>query len=128
MRSLLFVGVFAIAVPKGHPSAGCGERLDPPRGRIGIVGHEEPWLGVEVDQVGVGTPADGRIAPGEVIHAVDGLPVWTFEDLKRRARGEPGTEVELLVGSWEGSRTVRLERAVFSDAVPRRTRELAPQP
>jgi PDZ domain-containing protein len=59
---------------------------------------------------GPGTPADGKLVPGDVIVSVDGHPVRTTDrarELLRRHR--PGDVVEIGLRNRNGLRTVRLK-------------------
>ncbi len=65
--------------------------------------------GALIVAVGEDTPADGRLAPTEVIVGVDGEPVRTPEDLRRLiAEREPGEEVTLRVRAEGEARNVTL--------------------
>ena len=98
-------------------------------GRIGVAGHAV-GQGVLVDEIGVGTPADGLIEPGEVIVAIDGVALegpHAFHQLRRLARGVPGTEVEVRVQDYHDRlRDVTLAREVFGEDVPRRAEAVVP--
>jgi PDZ domain-containing protein len=57
-------------------------------------------------------PAAGKIAPGEVIVAVDGKPVRSTIDLQRLiSANKPGTTLTLRLKHSDSSRTVRLKTA-----------------
>jgi PDZ domain-containing protein len=57
-----------------------------------------------------GTPAEGKLQPGDVIVGVDGRRVRTRSDLRRLiGLHSPGEEVRLRVRSGEQTRTVRLK-------------------
>src|SRR5581483_10644935 len=65
--------------------------------------------GALITQIGVGTPADGTLVPGEVIVSVDGRPVRTPNDARRLLSAHrPGDVVRLGVRGLEGLRTVRV--------------------
>jgi Lon-like protease len=62
--------------------------------------------GAEVDEVAAKTPADGHLQPGDVIAAVDGVPIKTSDELlaathKHRA----GDTITLTVQSTTGGKT-----------------------
>ena len=98
-------------------------------GRIGVAGHALGH-GVLVDEIGVGTPADGQIEPGEVIVAIDGVELsgpHAFDRLRQLARGVPGTEVEVLVEDYHHRvRDVTLAREAFGDDITRRAFPIVP--
>jgi PDZ domain-containing protein len=65
--------------------------------------------GAEVEAVGSDTPAAGKLAPTDVIVAVDGKAVRTPDDLRRLiAEREPGESVRLKVRSGDDTRTVEV--------------------
>jgi PDZ domain-containing protein len=78
---------------------------------------------VEVQQngafvVGVfnGLPAVGKLAPGDVIVAVNGKPVRSTRDLRRLiAPVKPGTPLSLRVRQGKSTRTLRLHTAANPD-------------
>jgi hypothetical protein len=117
----LLIPFFAVVMVRPGAGGGCnGADRD---GRIGVAGHPI-GRGVVVDAVGVGTPADGAIEPGDVILAVDGHELVgpsAFDELRWRARGRSGTDVELAVQNATSERaTVTLARAAFPEDVVRR--------
>jgi PDZ domain-containing protein len=66
--------------------------------------------GAEVEAVGSDTPAAGKLAPTDVIVAVDGKAVRTPDDLRRLiAEREPGESVRLKVRSGDDTRTVEVD-------------------
>jgi PDZ domain-containing protein len=65
-------------------------------------------------------PAAGKIAPGEVIVAVDGKPVRSTIDLQRLvSANKPGTTLRLRLKHSDSSRTVRLTTAANPDDASR---------
>jgi PDZ domain-containing protein len=65
-------------------------------------------------------PAAGKIAPGEVIVAVDGKPVRSTIDLQRLiSANKPGTTLRLRLKRSDSSRTVRLTTAPNPDDASR---------
>lgn len=117
----LLIPFFAVGMVRPGAGGGCNGAADD--GRIGVAGHPI-GRGVVVDAIGVGTPADGVLEPGDVILAVDGHELVgpaAFDELRYRARGARGSEVELAVQDPTSERaTVRLARAPFDEDVVRR--------
>jgi Lon-like protease len=77
-------------------------------------------LGIDVDTkvlvaaVRKGTPADGRLRPGDVVVAVDGVPVRTDSALRGRiADREPGDPVDLTVLRDGDRETLRLHTVPY---------------
>jgi Lon-like protease len=61
-------------------------------------------------------PAAGKVAPGEVIVAVDGHPVRSTIDLQKLIAGnKPGTAITLTLQSSEGRHRIRLRTAPNPD-------------
>ncbi|MFO0549660.1 MAG: RIP metalloprotease RseP [Polyangiaceae bacterium] len=61
-----------------------------------LVGEEEsapPTIGF----VAPGHPADGKLLPGDRVLAVDGAPIYTFEELRRAISKSPGREITLSI-------------------------------
>jgi PDZ domain-containing protein len=77
-------------------------------------------VGVLIAAVVAGTPAVGRLSPGDVIVAVDGRRVRTRRQLRRATgRLEPGDLVHLTLRTSTGLRRVTL-RATHDPDAPRR--------
>jgi len=69
---------------------------------------------VVVVQVLPGSPASGRLAPGDVVVAVDGQPLGSAEELQALSRsGSEGDRFTLTVRHAGEERDVRLELATF---------------
>lgn len=96
-----------------------------PRGDIGLSGLEcencaiwtlsgggvQRWVfnsEPRVKSVEDGSPADGRIRPGDAIVAVDGHLITTSEGGRRFANLVPGRDVSMVVRSGRTERTVKL--------------------
>ncbi|HEV3473965.1 MAG TPA: PDZ domain-containing protein [Actinomycetota bacterium] len=73
--------------------------------------------GVIVHAVEPGTPADGRLFPGDLISEVDGEPLSDLTDLRRRIEEARGSPLSFSVGPLEGgrSRTVSIEPVTSGD-------------
>lgn len=80
-----------------------GNRVVP--GVLGVQGDDVPGgAGAKLMTVPTGTPAWGRLQPGEVITAVNQLPVRTFAELRARLYVlQPGTPVTLSVQGAPGT-------------------------
>lgn len=66
-------------------------------------------LGALISQVAAGSPADGKLEPGDVVVSVDGKPVRALRDLGRLIRRHrPGERVMLGLRTAGGLRTVTL--------------------
>ncbi|HSZ36194.1 MAG TPA: trypsin-like peptidase domain-containing protein [Acidimicrobiales bacterium] len=74
-------------------------------GVLGVQGSDVPdGAGAKLMAVPSGTPAWGRLQPGEVITAVNELPVRTFAELRARLYVlQPGTPVTLTVAGAPGT-------------------------
>jgi S1-C subfamily serine protease len=80
-----------------------GSRVDP--GVLGVQGNDVPsGAGAKLMAVPAGTPAWGHLQAGEVITAVNSLPVRTFAELRARLYVlDPGTPVTLTVAGVPGT-------------------------
>jgi putative serine protease PepD len=80
-----------------------GNRVAP--GVLGVEGSDVPGgAGAKLMTVPSGTPAWGRLQAGEVITAVNQLPVRTFAELRARLYVlQPGTPVTLVVQGAPGT-------------------------
>jgi S1-C subfamily serine protease len=80
-----------------------GNRVVP--GVLGVQGSDVPGGGgAKLMTVPSGTPAWGHLQAGEVITAVNGLPVRTFAELRARLYVlEPGTPVSVSVTGAPGA-------------------------
>lgn len=76
---------------------------------------------VVVTEVVVGAPADGVLAPGDVVLAVDGRPLASSEELQARVRAvRPGTGLRLSIEHQGGVREVEVvPRDLDGSGVPR---------
>lgn len=84
-----------------------GNRVVP--GVLGVQGSDVPGgAGAKLMTVPSGTPAWGRLQPGEVITSVNELPVRTFAELRARLYVlQPGTPVTLSVQGAPGTTGAR---------------------
>jgi hypothetical protein len=86
---------------------------------IGVVLTAAP-AGTAIASVFPGSPADGKLASGEIIEEIDGVDVTSaaLPEIVARLRGAPGSSVSMKVRTAAGSRTVDLTRArlVVTDA------------
>lgn len=66
--------------------------------------------GALIVAVGEGTPAAGKLVPGDVIYGVDGRRVFTTDEARTRLRKHhPGEVVDLAVRNGTGLRTVSIK-------------------
>ncbi len=78
------------------------------QGWLGVSGSDAPGgTGATVEQVASDGPATGRLQQGQVIVAVDALPVRTMAELRARVYVlPPGTAVAVSVQQGSGSKVV----------------------
>jgi PDZ domain-containing protein len=75
---------------------------------------------VSVKEVAPGSPADGRLEPGDVIVSVDGTTVDTGEKLLQLIRSKPaGTTLSFVVTRDGTQQTLAITSAAGEDGVPR---------
>ncbi len=64
---------------------------------FGVLVGEDQTAPPTIGFVAPGHPADGKLLPGDRVLAVDGEPVYTFEELRRRIQKSPNKELTLSV-------------------------------
>ncbi len=101
----VFEETAAVAAAVGLQAA--GYTVDP---------REVTGSGVLVAEVVPGTPAENRLAPGDVIVAVDGTPVRGFEDLRAVMPDDAGAALLLDVERDDEHVQVELETAALQTA------------
>jgi PDZ domain-containing protein len=78
------------------------------QGWLGVSGSDAPGsIGATVEQVASNGPAAGRLQQGQVIVAVNALPVRTMAELRARVYVlPPGTAVAVSVKGGSGNKVV----------------------
>jgi PDZ domain-containing protein len=75
---------------------------------------------ITVDEVSPGSPADGKLQPGDVITSIDGVPVQTSDQMFQAIRSKPaGTTLTLGITRGGAPQTVTVQTAAGEDGVPR---------
>ncbi|MBK6513072.1 MAG: RIP metalloprotease RseP [Polyangiaceae bacterium] len=64
---------------------------------FGVLLGEESSAPPTIGFVAPGHPADGKLLPGDRVLAVDGAPVYTFEELRRLIQKSPNRELTISV-------------------------------
>lgn len=64
---------------------------------FGVLAGEEAGTPPTIGFVAPGHPADGKLFPGDRVLAIDGEPIYTFEDLRRGIQKSPGRDLTLSV-------------------------------
>jgi PDZ domain-containing protein len=83
---------------------------------LGELGYEK----VTVKSVSPGTPADGKLKPGDVITSIEGTPVKSAATLFDTIRAKPaGTTLTIGVNRGGTDMTVQVATAAGEDGVPR---------
>jgi len=109
--------VVTLGAVREGPQGAASKQATPPGARgaaspsLGFAAGDAPGGGAVVESVAPGGPAEGKLAPGDVIESLDSRPVTSAADLAAKAKAAPAGKPLVLRVRHDGqSRYVGIER------------------